>query len=132
MIQCHVPCCFVFFKELIQYVRCATQRKEFKMSAFWSCMLKEFTASEPEAIFLVILRTCTVFHLRSCNLRLTLGRAPLRIHIIGRERRTQVGTAMGRTSAQPQVNLSLWVSNSFNPHQNDQGRKGPCYCSKMS
>jgi hypothetical protein len=50
---------FVFFKELVQYVRCATQRKEFKMSAFWSCMLKEFTATEPEAKFLVIL--CSLY-----------------------------------------------------------------------
>ncbi len=60
-----VPLCFVFFKELVQYVRCATQRREFKISAFWSCMPKEFTASEPEAKFLVILRTCTVFHISS-------------------------------------------------------------------
>ncbi len=110
MIQCPVPCCFVFFKELVQYVRCPTQRKEFKMSAFWSCMLKEFTVSEPEAKFLVILRTCTVFHLRSCHLRLIWGRASLRIYIIGTERRAQVRPPCSiceqyEPCTEPQLNL---------------------------
>ncbi len=43
-----------------------------------------------EAEFLDILCTCIQYNLRSCHLRLTLGRAPLCIHIILTERRSQV------------------------------------------
>jgi hypothetical protein len=42
----------------------------------------------PDAKFFVILCACII--LRSCHLRLTLGRAPLRINIIGSQRRAQV------------------------------------------
>jgi hypothetical protein len=61
-----------------------------------------------------------VFNLRSCHLRLTLGRAPLFIHIIGTERELRPCHpvqylpiwVMDRTLAQPQVHLS-WLRSNF-------------------